>query len=68
MHHAAMCSKVFGKEHPDKQDYWHNELRSLGIEPKQKNELNDKRELADLTDNLKLSMYQDYGQPIATRT
>ena len=28
-----------------KNGYWQNELDSLGIEPKQKNELNDKEEL-----------------------
>lgn len=56
----GMCAKVFGKEHTDKKDYWHGELRSLGIEPKRKNLVNDKEELASLTDNLKQSMYQDY--------
>lgn len=55
-----MCARVFGKEHPDKKDYWHSELRSLGIEPKRKDLANDKEELASLTDNLKQSMYQDY--------
>lgn len=48
------------KEQPDKKDYWYNELRSLGIEPKRKNDLNDKYELANLTENLKQTMYQDY--------
>ena len=37
-----------------------NELRSLGIEPKRPNELNDDDELENLADILKLSMYQDY--------
>lgn len=55
-----MCARVFGKEHPDKKDYWHGELRSLGIEPKRKDLTNDKEELASLTDNLKQTMYQDY--------
>ena len=57
---CIMCAEAIGKEHPDKKDYWHSELRSLGIEPKQENELNDNKELGELTDNLKLTMYQDY--------
>ena len=47
-------------EHEDKKDYWHNELESLGIDPKRKNELNDKEELAILADNIKQVYYQDY--------
>ena len=48
------------KERRDKHSYWHNELQSLGIEAKRKNELNDKEELAALTDNVKQVYYQDY--------
>jgi hypothetical protein len=44
----------------DKEEYWKTELKSLGIEPKRKNELNDKAELEALTDNLKQTYYQDY--------
>jgi hypothetical protein len=44
----------------DKEYYWRHELRSLGIEPKRHNELNDKEELAALTDNIKQVYYQDY--------
>ena len=36
------------------------ELKSLGIDPKRKNELNNKEELETLVDNVKQSMYQDY--------
>ena len=43
-----------------KKEYWRSELKSLGIEPKFKNELEDKEELESLTDNIKQSMYQDY--------
>jgi hypothetical protein len=43
-----------------KKEYWQTELKSLGIEPKQKNELNNREELESLADNLKQSMYQDY--------
>lgn len=48
------------KEQRDKKDYWRGELDSLGIEPKRENELNDKEELAALTDNIKQVYYQDY--------
>jgi hypothetical protein len=40
--------------------FWDADLRSLGIEPGKKNELNDKVELQNLADNLKDMMYQDY--------
>jgi predicted transcriptional regulator len=43
-----------------KEGYWQNELKSLGIESKRKNDLNDPKELQNLADALKLSMYQDY--------
>jgi hypothetical protein len=36
------------REQGDKKDYWQNELRSLGLEPKEDNELNDKKELQHL--------------------
>jgi hypothetical protein len=44
----------------EKEEYWHNELRSLGITPKDKNEPNDVQELGDLTDNIKQTLYQEY--------
>jgi DNA repair ATPase RecN len=43
-----------------KKGYWQNELDSLGIEPKEKKELNDKEELENLSDNIKQAMFQDY--------
>jgi hypothetical protein len=43
-----------------KNGYWQNELDSLGIEPKQKNELNDDDELKNLADIIKQAMFQDY--------
>ena len=43
-----------------KNGYWQNELDSLGIEPKQKKELNDKEELKNLADIIKQAMFQDY--------
>jgi hypothetical protein len=55
-----MAFSAHGKEHPDKQDYWNSELRSLGIVPKKICALSDNQELASLTDNIKQTMYQDY--------
>jgi hypothetical protein len=43
-----------------KKSYWQNELNSLGIEPKQKTELNDDDELENLADIIKEAMFQDY--------
>ncbi len=43
-----------------KNGYWQNELESLGIEPKQKKELNDDEELENLADIIKQAMFQDY--------
>jgi hypothetical protein len=40
--------------------WWLNELDSLGIAPKKTNELNDKREISDLSENIKQILYQDY--------
>jgi hypothetical protein len=44
----------------EKVDYWLNELRSLGLVAKRHTELQDSKELHDLTDNLKQNMYQEY--------
>jgi hypothetical protein len=43
-----------------KNGYWCNELDSLGIEPKEKKGLNDKKELENLSDIIKQAMFQDY--------
>ncbi len=48
------------KEHPDKKDYWQNELRSLGIEPRRQNEFNDEEELRVLAERIKAVYYQHY--------
>jgi hypothetical protein len=41
-------------------DRWIEELRSLGVSAKKTNSLNNARELQDLADNIKQTMYQDY--------
>lgn len=51
---------VFKKDFPDKKDFWENELKSLGIESKRENELNDETELEALADMIKQVYYQDY--------
>jgi hypothetical protein len=41
-------------------DFWLNELRSLGVCPQRKSELNDEKGLHDLADNIKEMLYQQY--------
>jgi hypothetical protein len=53
-------AETLKEEHPDKKDYWENELKSLGIEPRRQNELNDKEELKALAENIKAVYYQNY--------
>jgi hypothetical protein len=57
---VPMLSKKKEQQQQAKNGYWRNELDSLGIEPKQKNELNDKEELENLSDIIKQAMFQDY--------
>ena len=53
-------AEAFKKERPDKKEYWQNELKSLGIEPRRQNELNDKEELQALAEIIKEAYFQDY--------
>jgi len=48
------------EQQADTENYWQNELRSLGIESKRRNKLNDKKELQALADTIKQVYYQDY--------
>jgi hypothetical protein len=48
------------KDYSDRYGWWLNELDSLGIVPKETNELNDKQEISDLSENIKQILYQDY--------
>jgi hypothetical protein len=48
------------KEYSDRYGWWLNELDSLGIVPTKTNELNDKQEISDLSENIKQILYQDY--------
>jgi hypothetical protein len=55
-----LCKKKEQPQQQAKKGYWQNELDSLGIEPKQKKELNDDEELENLADTIKQAMFQDY--------
>ena len=55
-----MTGETYHREHWRGKDYWHAELRSLGIEPKRTNDLNDNAELGELANNIKQTMFQDY--------
>jgi len=48
------------KQYAENENYWENELSSLGIEKKRKNELNDKKELEALATAIKEVYFQDY--------
>jgi hypothetical protein len=48
------------KESPEKYSWWLNELESLGLSVKKANDLNDIREVSNLTDSIKQVMFQDY--------
>jgi hypothetical protein len=49
-------------EHPEKFNWWLNELDSLGISTLQKNGIDNRREASDLTEAVKLTLYEDYLQ------
>ena len=57
---SQSSSEKFEKEHTGRNEYLKNELKTLGVEPKRKNQLNDKEELENLADNIKQAMFQDY--------
>ena len=57
---TSPSEEIFEKEHTDSKEYLKNELKSLGVEPKRKNQLNDNEELQNLSDNIKQAMFQDY--------
>jgi hypothetical protein len=53
-------AETFKKVRPENKEYWQNELKSLGIEPRRQNELNDKEELQALAEIIKQVYFQDY--------
>ena len=48
------------KEHPERCGWWISELSSLGIKIKRRNDMNDRKEITDLTENIKQSLFQEY--------
>jgi hypothetical protein len=51
-----------GAEHPEKYNWWLNELESLGVITQEKNGLNNHKEASDLTETVKQTLYEDYLQ------
>jgi hypothetical protein len=47
-------------EHPERYNWWLNELDSLGISTLQRNGLNDQKEASDLSEAVKQTLYEDY--------
>ncbi|MDQ3837502.1 MAG: hypothetical protein M3270_11320 [Thermoproteota archaeon] len=60
MHEKSRSSEVLENDDTCDREYLKNELKSLGVEPKRKNQLNDNEELQNLSDNIKQAMFQDY--------
>jgi flagellin-specific chaperone FliS len=50
------------QENPQKDNWWTNELESLGVSVKVRNELNNIQETSNLTENLKQMFYQAYKE------
>jgi hypothetical protein len=50
------------QENPQKDNWWINELESLGVSVKVRNELNDTQETSNLAENLKHIFYQAYKE------
>lgn len=48
------------QENPQEDNWWLNELESLGVRVKVLNDLNDIRETSNLAENLKQIFYQAY--------
>jgi hypothetical protein len=45
-----------GKEHPERYNWWLNELESLGVNTLEKNGLNNHKEVSDLTEAVKQTL------------
>jgi hypothetical protein len=48
------------QENPQDDDWWLNELESLGVSVKVINDLNDIKETSNLVENLKQILYEAY--------
>jgi hypothetical protein len=49
-------------EHPEKYDWWLNELDSLGISTLQKTGLGNHKEASDLPEAVEQTLYEEYLQ------
>jgi hypothetical protein len=49
-----------GIEHPERYNWWLNELDSLGISTLQNDGIKNRRESSDLTDAVKQTLYEEY--------
>jgi hypothetical protein len=62
--HLATVSNIIAMAtkngQPEKDEWWLNELESLGISVKKRNQLNDRQEISNLTENIKQTFFQDY--------
>ena len=54
-------------EHPERYSWWLNELESLGISTLEKNGINNRREVSDLTDAVKQTLYEEYLKAYSER-
>ena len=55
------------EEHPEKNNWWINELDSLGVDTKSNsNELKDKQENRDLVEAIKQEFMEEYKQTVDT--
>lgn len=50
------------RENLEKESWWVNELESLGVSPKARNELNNIHETSNLVESLKQVFYQAYKE------
>jgi hypothetical protein len=48
------------KEYPERCGWWISELSSLGIKIKRRNDMNDRKEITDLTENIKQTLFREY--------
>jgi hypothetical protein len=65
----SYSDKDWQDEHPERYGWWINELNSLGVEPDRMKEIDDLRELRNITQSLKETLFQYYkSRMIATAT
>jgi hypothetical protein len=60
MDETPLSAEIAEKMYVNNRGYLKNELESLGVEPKSKNQLNDKEELQNISDNIKQTMLRDH--------